>query len=95
MRRVPRGEPEAKGGRPPSQAASQSRIQDQRRPPADGAKIDIAYNGAIKAWHGTLTIDGKVFEGSASGVFKLLCALDRDFRASLAPAPAKEEIAND
>jgi hypothetical protein len=52
----------------------------------DGAKFEVVYDAARTQWTGTLTIGDKVFTGAASGVFKLLNQLDRQYRESLPSA---------
>jgi hypothetical protein len=60
----------------------------------DGSAFAVSYDAQAVQWSGTLTVTtregGKVFEGAAGGVFKLLSALDgqyRDWLAARAAAP--------
>jgi hypothetical protein len=48
----------------------------------DGATFCATYDAQAERWAGTLTIGGQVFEAEASGVFRLMEALDRLYRAS-------------
>jgi hypothetical protein len=54
----------------------------------DGSEFHVTYNAAAERWSGTLTVatpeGGQVFEGEAGGVFRLLSALDRQYRDWLA-----------
>jgi hypothetical protein len=62
----------------------------------DGSEFCVTYDAAAERWSGTLTVTtpegGQVFEGEAGGVFRLLTALDRQYRdwlaARAAPGPA-------
>ena len=60
---------------------------DEGRLP-DGAAFTVAYHAISKRWSGKLAIGGAVFEGKASGVFRLLQNLDAAYRASTSPPPA-------
>ena len=57
-----------------------------------GSAVD---NAVAERWSGTLTVTttqgGQVFEGEAGGVFKLLTALDRQYRDWLAAQAAPAE----
>jgi hypothetical protein len=53
---------------------------EQRLP--DGSRFNVVWDFAAVLWRGTLTLtDGTVFEGEASGVFRLLKNLDAMYRA--------------
>jgi hypothetical protein len=55
-----------------------SRHDDQRLP--DGAAFAVCYDAARQCWTGTLTIPGlPVFQGTQSGVFRLLHFLDQQY----------------
>jgi hypothetical protein len=53
-----------------------------------GSAFAVSYDAQAVKWSGTLTVTtpegGKVFEGEAGGVFKLLSALDGQYRDWLA-----------
>jgi len=57
-----------------------------------GSAFAVSYDAQAVKWSGTLTVTtpegGKVFEGEAGGVFKLLSALDGQFRDWLAARAA-------
>jgi hypothetical protein len=67
-------------------------IADERRLP-DGAAFTVTYNAESRAWAGKLAIGGAVFEGEASGVFRLLEDLDATYRTSIGVPPAAEPAA--
>jgi hypothetical protein len=54
------------------------KVQTPRLP--DGAAFTVAYDAATETWTGSLTVEGHTFTGSASGVFKLLAQLDRQYQ---------------
>jgi len=80
-----RAEEAAKVARPPQEKPA---VEQAERLP-DGSKYDEVYDATKMQWTGTLTVGGQVFTGSAGGVFKLLGALDRQYRQSLQPAAPK------
>jgi hypothetical protein len=49
----------------------------------DNASFSVVYDAAAVSWAGTLSVDGKVFEGQSSAVFHLLALLDKKYRDSL------------
>ena len=57
-----------------------------------GSAFAVSYDAQAVKWSGTLTVTtpegGKVFEGEAGGVFKLLSALDGQYRDWLAARAA-------
>ena len=70
---------------PPGQGKA-ARPQPGRLP--DGSRFDVGYDAAKEQWSGSLTIpnpDGApaTFTGTGSGLFALLSALDRQYRATL------------
>lgn len=48
----------------------------------DGAIFHVEYDAAGQKWRGTLTVGEVKVEGEASGVFKLMEALDKLYRAT-------------
>ena len=86
--------------RKPVRPAPPAPKQKASQPPAgrlpDGSEFRVTYDAAAERWSGTLTVTtpegGQVFEGEAGGVFRLLTALDRQYRdwlaARAAPASA-------
>ena len=78
----------ARGGAPARKAAGRPVIE--RLP--HGSAFAVSYDAQAVKWSGTLTVTkpegGKVFEGEAGGVFRLLSALDAQYRAWLAPPAA-------
>ena len=58
----------------------------------DGSEFRVTYDATAVRWSGTLTVTtpegGKVFEGEAGGVFKLLSVLDGQYRDWLAARAA-------
>lgn len=47
----------------------------------DGARFDVQYSDELKQWTGVLTIPGaEPIRGAASGVYRLLAVLDRQWR---------------
>jgi hypothetical protein len=57
--------------------------QEQSRLP-DNSAFAVIYDAANTTWHGSLTVNGVTFEGECSGVFRLLSALDKMYRDSVA-----------
>ncbi len=78
----------AKGGPPAKKAPARPVIE--RLP--DGSAFAVSYDARAEKWSGTLTVatpgGGKVFEGEAGGVFRLLSLLDGMYRQWLAAQPA-------
>ena len=78
--------------RKPVRPAPPAPKQKASQPPAgrlpDGSEFRVTYAAAAERWVGTLTVTapggGKVFEGEAGAVFRLLGLLDRQYRAWLA-----------
>ena len=70
----------ARGGPPARKAAARPVIE--RLP--HGSAFAVSYDARAVKWSGTLTVPtpegGKVFEGEAGGVFKLLSLLDGQYR---------------
>jgi hypothetical protein len=62
-------------------ANKRDKVAPSRLP--DNSSFAVVYDAANTRWCGTLTINGVAYEGEHSGVFKLLAALDRMYRASL------------
>ena len=89
--------------RKPARPAPPAPKQKASQPPAgrlpDGSEFRVTYDTAAERWVGTLTVTapggGKVFEGEAGAVFRLLGLLDRQYRAWLAGRPAPEKGAAD
>jgi hypothetical protein len=80
------------------QEAARQRRQDKpmgKRPAAnpssrlpDGSRFDVAWDSAKGQWAGSLAVPGLApLTASASGVFKLLQILDRQYRATMATTP--------
>lgn len=61
------------------------RTDEEGRLP-DGAEFRVTFAADPTMWTGTLTVDGKVFTASKSGVFGLLQKLDMFYRSSLKKA---------
>jgi hypothetical protein len=59
--------------------AHEQRMQRLPRLP-DGATFAATYDAATERWAGTLTVNGMTFEVEASGVFRLMEALDKKYR---------------
>ncbi|HZY89425.1 MAG TPA: hypothetical protein VFE78_31675 [Gemmataceae bacterium] len=61
-------------------------------PLPDGSAFAVSYDAQAGKWFGTLTVTtaegGQVFEGEVSAVFKLLSALDAQYREWLAAQAA-------
>jgi hypothetical protein len=70
--------------------AAGAKRQPQGRLP-DGAKFEVAYDGARVRWAGTLTVAGATFTGSAPALFTLLGRLDRLYRQSVAAPPREPD----
>jgi hypothetical protein len=84
-----RSEKEAKKAQEAPQPPRRSKIdrpQPERLP--DGSRFEVCYDAAKEEWSGSLTVptsDGApaTFTGTASGLFRLLSNLDRQYRATL------------
>jgi hypothetical protein len=64
-----------------------SRVHTEERLP-DNAAFVVRYEAATRTWAGTLTIPGfPIFDGAATGVFKLLVMLDRQYREHADASP--------
>jgi hypothetical protein len=75
--------------------AGQSQAHLDGRLP-DKARFDVEYDAARTCWHGALVVGQTVLHGEAPGVFRLLEALDAQYRAWLAgslvvPAAAQKK----
>jgi hypothetical protein len=69
------------------ETARGSRVHVEERLP-DNAVFTVRYEAATRTWAGTLTIPGcPIFDGAATGVFKLLILLDRQYREHTDAAP--------
>jgi hypothetical protein len=83
------GRRKARGGPTPRKEKA-ARPVVERLP--DGSEFHVAYDAGSERWSGTLTVStpegSKVFEGEAGGVFRLLSALDRQYRDWLATQAA-------
>ena len=79
----------ARGGPTPRREKA-ARPAVERLP--DGSAFHVTYDAQTAKWVGTLTVTtpggGQVFEGEAGGVFRLLTALDRQYRDWLAAQAA-------
>jgi hypothetical protein len=76
-----RRERKAAGPKPPDDAG--------RLP--DHAQFAVVYDAASRTWSGVLAVEGlPTFEGREAGVFALLRALDRQYRAAMGGAAAGE-----
>lgn len=66
-----------------AKASAEAAVRASRRLP-DGSEFHVKYDAAAETWTGTLEVrhsDGVVaFAGKASGVFRLLKDLDRQYR---------------
>lgn len=49
----------------------------------NGASFVVNYMASHTKWYGVLKIGNQIFEGDASGLFKLLTSLDEQYRKSL------------
>jgi hypothetical protein len=80
----------------PAPPASPAPKHNGDRPSAgrlpDGSEFHVTYHAAAEHWAGTLTVTtpegGKVFEGEAGTVFRLLGLLDKQYRDWLAAQAA-------
>jgi len=74
---------------PPAPKAKAARPPAERLP--HGSEFRVTYDAGAQKWGGTLTVPtpqgGQVFEGEAGAVFKLLSALDSQYRDWLAAQP--------
>jgi hypothetical protein len=81
-----------KAARPEPPAPKQKAPQPPAGRLPDGSEFRVTYHAAAERWAGTLTVTtpegGQVFEGEAGAVFKLLSALDRQYRVWLAAQAA-------
>jgi hypothetical protein len=82
-----RAEKEKRMAEDAQRAEGRSRGPQSGRLP-DGSRFEVAYDAAQERWSGSLTVPTPggpaTFTGSGSGLFPLLSALDRQYRASLA-----------
>jgi hypothetical protein len=60
------------------QERQRGRVLRERLP--DQARFEVVYDAASESWSGTLTIGTTTFTDTASGVFRLLEQLDRQYR---------------
>jgi len=60
------------------QTMHSQKYQTPRLP--DGAVFTVAYDAASETWKGSLVVEGQTLTASASGVFRLLTQLDRQYR---------------
>lgn len=88
-RPVLRPTPPAAAGQAPGRDNRKGRPRPAQKPQClasgrlpHGARFVVDYDAGKECWSGTLTVDGQVYTDSASGVFKLLQRLDRQFRES-------------
>ncbi|HZY90194.1 MAG TPA: hypothetical protein VFE78_35560 [Gemmataceae bacterium] len=76
-----------KAARPAAPAREEKAARPRGRLP-HGAAFAVAYDGGAERWAGSLTVPtpegGKVFQGEAGAVVKLLSALDHQYRDWLA-----------
>jgi hypothetical protein len=83
-----------KEARPAAPAREEKAARPRERLP-NGAAFAVSYNAGAAKWVGTLMVTtpegGKVFESEASAVFKLLSALDGQYRQWLAAQAAPPE----
>jgi hypothetical protein len=54
----------------------------------DGSRFEVCYDAAKEQWSGSLTVPSPdrapaTFTGTGSGLFPLLSALDKQYRATL------------
>src|SRR5579872_3545729 len=72
-----------KEARPPAPARQEKAAQPRERLP-HGASFAVSYDAGASKWAGTLTVPTprgeQVFRGEASAVFRLLSALDLQYR---------------
>ncbi len=78
----------------PKKPKPNGRMNEGQRLP-HGSSFAVKYDAERKMWSGTLDIGAKLmnpvqFHAECSGVFRLLSALDRDYRRSLHNQPAGE-----
>jgi hypothetical protein len=73
-----------KAARPAAPAPKEKAPRPQAGRLPHGSEFRVSYDAGAEKWSGTLTVTtpegGKVFEGEAGGVFRLLTALDAQYR---------------
>lgn len=79
--------PPPKQESPRPQPKPQPKKQPVPPPPRlpDGSSFVASYDAAREQWTGTITVGDKTLSGTATGVFKLLQQLERQFRESEPP----------